>query len=179
MMKLLHTLQDDVLFRCPICRRGGLFIRTRAVNTLTGSTFATPDPERSTHAFLVIDMRTPFVEHGCVEQVYLSRGDGRLYVVLDTGAVGNLCGDRCAQRVATQATQRRQRPSQTKLKNSLEVGDVGNGTQKAFWEATLPLAMPTEGGACIQNMSVPMVDRSDLPCLWGLSSLTANRGIID
>ena len=118
-------------------------------------------------------MQTPLTEHGCIEPVYLTRGDGRLYVVLDTGAVGNLCGDRWAQRVATQATQHRQRPSQTKLKKTLEVGGVGNGTQKAFWEATLPLAMPTESGACIQNMSVPMVDGSDLPCLWCLCSLTA------
>ena len=52
-------------------------------------------------------------------------------------------------------------------------------TQKAFWEATLTLAMPTETGACIQSMSVPMVDVSDLRCLWGLSSLISSRGIID
>ena len=59
---------------------------------------------------------------------------------------------------------------------------MGNGTQKAFWEATLPLALPIaseSGGSSIQSMTVPMVDQSDLPCLWGLTSLTNNRAIVD
>ena len=84
-----------------------------------------------------------------------------------------------AQGVAAAAVRHRHRPSQQKLKKTLEVGGVGNGTQKEFREATLPMAMPTESGASIQQMSVPMVDGSDLPCLWGLNSLTSNRGIID
>ena len=65
----------------------------------------------------------------------LAREDGQLYVILDTGAVGNLCGDRWAQRVATAAVQNRLRPDQTKLPKPLEVGGVGKGRQKAYWEA--------------------------------------------
>ena len=57
-----HTVQDDVAFRCPICRRDALFLRTR-VDTPTGSRLATPDPERSTHAFVVVDMQTPLIKH--------------------------------------------------------------------------------------------------------------------
>ena len=126
-------------------------------------------------------MREPLTASGqfAPTPVYLTSGDGRLYVVLDTGAVGNLCGDRWAQRVAAAAVQHQQRPSQQRLARTLEVGGVGKGTQKAFYEATLPLAMPTEGGASVQNISVPMVNESDLPCLWGLTSLTRNRAIIN
>ena len=31
----------------------------------------------------------------------------------------------------------------------------------------------------MQHLTVPMVDQSDLPCLWGLNSLTRNRSVID
>ena len=87
--------------------------------------------------FVVLDMSSPLRQAGLfedddVQQVFLTRGDGKLYVVLDTGAVGNLCGDRWAQRVAAAAVRHRHRPSQQKLKKTLEVGSVGNGTQKAF-----------------------------------------------
>ena len=68
--------------------------------------------------------------------------------------------DRWAQRVAAAAVQNRQRPSQQRLARTLEVGGVGRGAQTAFYEATLILALPTETGASIQNISVPMVSHA-------------------
>jgi hypothetical protein len=165
---------QQLSLRCPVCRGPATLDRARTHDTPSGSGFATP-----TEHYVVIDMQTSLQTAGICEPVFLTRGDGRLYVVLDTGAVGNLCGDRWAQKVAAMAVRHRQRPTQQKLKKTLEVGGVGTGTQSAFWETTLPLAMPSGEGACIQSMTVPMVDSSDLPCLWGLTSLTDNRAVID
>ena len=174
-----HSLTEDQAARCPICRRDAnidsVFVYQGAP---ASSGYATPLSSGS--------MFPVFTQERDGSQTsspyYLSRSDGRLFVILDTGAVGNLCGDRWAQRVASAAVQHRLQPGQTRLPKPLEVGGVGNGTQKAFWEAVLPLAMPIaseDGGSSIQRMTVPMVDQSDLPCLWGLTSLTSNRAIVD
>ena len=174
-----HSIAEDQAARCPICRRNANIESVFVYNGATASSgYATPLSGDSlypvfTHERDGTQRSSPY---------YLARNDGRLYVILDTGAVGNLCGDRWAQRVASAAVQHRLQPGQQKLPKPLEVGGVGNGTQKAFWEATLPLALPIaseSGGSSIQSMAVPMVDQSDLPCLWGLTSLTNNRAIVD
>ena len=50
---------------------------------------------------------------------YLTRRDGRLYVVLDTGGVWNTCGDDWAKLVASVAIKARLQPGQKKLARRL------------------------------------------------------------
>ena len=179
-----HALRDaeargrlELNLRCPMCRTPATVISTRAHGTTraASSGFATPDETAQPAQYLPVFADSPY---------YLTRSDGRLYVVLDTGAVGNLCGDGWAKLVAAKAIAQRLRPSQKRLAKPMEVGGVGTGTQTAYFEATLPLAVPLanndgQGQAAIHPMTVPMVHESNLPCLWGLTSLTNNRAIVD
>ena len=117
------------------------------------------------------------------EQVFQSSvelPDGRLGLLIDTGAWGNLQGEVWCKKAAEQARRAGHQPSEKKLDGPLTVNGVGSGSQQASWQATIPTALTrTDGSVGMTQYTAPIVEGADLPPLLGLRSLKANRVILD
>ena len=106
--------------------------------------------------------------------------DGRLGLLIDTGAWGNLQGELWCQKAAAQATAAGHTPSQEQLPDPMTVNGVGSGSQQAEWRATIPAALTrSDGSVGMTHYTAPVVKGADLPPLLGLRSLKANRVILD
>ena len=97
-------------------------------------------------------------------------------LLVDVGAIGNLCGSRWAERVSNIAHQHGQGASWTDLDNALNIQGVGTGSNSAKKCIHVPVAVETLGRGVYV---APVVEDSDLPALWGLESLTKLKAIID
>ena len=107
--------------------------------------------------------------------------DGRLSMILDIGSVGNLGGDRWAKEVAQCAARNGKHPTYEKRQRPLNVSGVGNGSQQAPFDCTLPIGLRHSDGTSVSlgSVTTPTVSNSDLPGLLGLTALRKNRAILD
>ena len=108
--------------------------------------------------------------------------DGRLGVIVDTGAWTNLWGLHFAQRLAHRAMQSQLQPTEQRLRSPLYVAGVGNGSQQANWELNIPIATTSREDVTSQHsMSAPAVEGAgaELPALLGLRSMQSNNGVIE
>ena len=106
--------------------------------------------------------------------------DGRLGLLIDTGAWGNLQGEVWCKRAAAQAKAAGYDSSQRKLDTAMTVHGVGSGSQSAVWEASIPTALTRSDSTIgLTKYTAPVVEGADLPPLLGLRSLKANRVVLD
>lgn len=96
-------------------------------------------------------------------------------VLVDCGAIDNLCGDKWARRVEKLGNAAGQ-GSQWKATRALSVEGVGSGASTVDKEVTLPLCLMS--GSVAQYHS-NVVSSSELPGLLGLVSLERNSAVID
>ena len=132
---------------------------------------------------VISDMMLPWWPVAGGESVYHANTqlqDGRVSVIIDTGAWGNLSGDRWAWEAAAQAQASGHAPTQQRLQQPLSVQGVGHGSQRCTWSTTIPAAMRMEDGTYTMNrFTSPTVPSSELPALLGLKSLMEHGAIID
>ena len=106
--------------------------------------------------------------------------DGRLGLLVDTGAWGNLQGEVWCKRAASEAQKAGHEPKQTRLVQPMNVHGVGKGSQSALWECSIPTALTrTDTTVGLTTYTAPVVAGADLPPLLGLRSLKANRVVLD
>jgi hypothetical protein len=106
-------------------------------------------------------------------QVRLATGQEGLLV--DCGAMGNLCGDQWAKRVADLAMQAGQATTYRTIPE-VKIEGVGNGHSKIVQSASIPTCL---ADGTIGNYETMVQANSELPGLWGLVSQTKGQVIID
>jgi hypothetical protein len=107
--------------------------------------------------------------------------DGRLSVIVDTGAWTNLMGENLAKAIGQRAVDHGLKPEQRKMAEPLNIQGVG-GYQKCEWQVTCPVAVPDgQGTSALHRFSAPVVRQSgsNLPGLLGLKSMEEHRAVID
>jgi hypothetical protein len=105
---------------------------------------------------------------------------GRRGLLIDTGAWGNLAGEKWLREQAEEAKQNLLKSSERLLPTPLVIQGVGTGTQECQWEVTVPITLPrADGGHSMDKYSSPSVPGSALPALLGLKSLVGHRAVID
>ena len=124
--------------------------------------------------------------HGTDGQYFLASTDlpdGRLGVIVDSGAWTNLWGSHFARRLAQRALNNGHWPAEERLSTPLYVAGVGNGSQQANFEIQIPIATTSrDGTTTMHNMSAPSVEGesgSRLPALLGLRSMQAQNGVLE
>eukprot|EP00971_Amphidinium_carterae_P351411 6492101-Amphidinium_carterae.2 len=116
-----------------------------------------------------------FVVFSCYHsQVRLK--EGREGILLDIGAVKNLCGDKWLQRVTSIANKHGHGASVSGMKQSMKVQGVGTGCSETHEECVVPLAL-TDGSRA--TYTAPIVRDSELPALWGLEGLARQHAVVD
>ena len=106
--------------------------------------------------------------------------DGRLALLIDTGACGNLQGEVWARKAASQARAAGHTPRERKLASPMVVNGVGAGSQRASWQATIPTALTrSDGSIGMTEYTAPVIEGADLPPLLGIRSLKDNRVVLD
>ena len=117
-----------------------------------------------------------------VYHIQTQLADGRPSILVDPGSVGNLCGDRWAEKVAKTARQAGLRPSYERRQVPLTVSGVGNGSQSCKYDCALPVSLrhadePERASTGV--LTIPSIANSDLPGLLGLNSFRKNRAVLD
>ena len=106
--------------------------------------------------------------------------DGRVGLIIDTGAWANLSGETWAKNAASVCRRSGYTPTQEKLAKPLAVQGVGHGSQSCTWQTIIPAAVAHEDGTySLTRYTSPCVPGSDLPALLGLRSLMDHGAIID
>jgi hypothetical protein len=106
--------------------------------------------------------------------------DGRLTVLIDSGAVGNLCGSSWAAAVGKEARKRGVEPVFKPRERPLHVSGVGDGSQKCSNDSVLPLStFTTTGKQVLSTYTAATVPKSMLPGLLGLEALRRSRCVLD
>ena len=106
--------------------------------------------------------------------------DGRVSIIVDTGAWGNLSGDEWANTAARASKEAGHPPSQQRLAQPIQVQGVGHGSQECTWQTCIPIAMRLSDGRWTMNrFTSPTVPSSSLPALLGLRSLMEHGALID
>jgi hypothetical protein len=100
-------------------------------------------------------------------------GEGLL---VDIGAIGNLCGSRWSDRVEQHVKASGQGCQRSALSNPISIEGVGTGASQAAQQFCAPVAFKNGDRA---SFTAPVVPNSDLPALWGLNSLERVKAIID
>ena len=76
--------------------------------------------------------------------------DGRNSAILDPGSVGCLVGDRTARAFAVAAAKHGKKPGYKARDRPLNVSGVGEGSQQATCDCTLPIGLKdTDGNVCV------------------------------
>ena len=140
----------------------------------SSSIFATPDSQFS-GPWWPVQQDTQGVYHTGTRLP-----DGRLGLLLDTGAWDNITGSEWANAVEERAAQHGHRARREQMARPLEIQGVGNGTQKCEVKAVLPIALPRSSGAfSLNEYHAPVIPNSPVPGLLGLRSMKSRRTIID
>jgi len=107
--------------------------------------------------------------------------DGRPALIVDPGSVGNLCGDKWAKEVAIAASRSGHRPSYERRSRPLSVSGVGHGSQTCHFDCKLPVSLRHAGGQSTSfgELTIPAVERSEMPGLLGKMALRRNRAVWD
>jgi hypothetical protein len=100
-------------------------------------------------------------------------GEGLL---IDCGAVSNLCGDKWARHTSEAASRAGHGSSYALLDKPINIGGVGKGDQQATTAISVPVAF--ESG-CKSVFVSPIVPDSELPALLGLELIDAHGMLID
>lgn len=100
---------------------------------------------------------------------------GREGLLIDCGAIGNMCGDKIAARMEAAGLVVGQGTSWKDIA-PISIGGVGKGDQEVRHEATLPVCLVD--GTMGQYKAI-VVEDSELPALYGLVGLTAQAAVID
>jgi len=115
----------------------------------------------------------PWYEECYHTQVRLATGQEGLLV--DTGAMGNLCGDVWAGRVEALAKAAGQGSTYKDIP-LVQVEGVGNGTSKITQSASIPTCL-ADGTLGVYSAMVQK--NSELPGLYGLISQTSRQAVVD
>jgi hypothetical protein len=107
--------------------------------------------------------------------------NGRLGLLIDTGAFGNLQGDEFAHRATAKAAQYGLATEISTLQDTVTVNGVGNGSQCTTKLTSIPVALTDKqtGGTSAARYSAPTIANSGLPPLWGLKSMKEHRVWLD
>ena len=124
-----------------------------------------------------------WIPPGKVEGVFHGRTrlkDGRIGLLVDTGAHDNLSGDGFMRELAQQAADFGYVSKQVPLQQPRSVQGVGNGFQSCNYRCEVPCAMvDIDGVPHLGKFRAPCVQDSGLPGLLGDASLTRNRALIE
>ena len=97
-------------------------------------------------------------------------------LLVDCGAVGNLCGDKWLERQSAHAAKHGQGVSMTTLSQVVQVEGVGTGASTISQRAHVPIMLQNGSeGEFVSNV----VPNSELPALLGLDALERQRALID
>ena len=106
--------------------------------------------------------------------------DGRPFLLIDPGSVGNLCGDEWAKQLAIAAAKRGHKPSYTQRERPLQVNGVGNSNEICSYNCRLPVGLrKLDGSISTGHAHTPTIGDSALPVLLGLSALRSIRAVLD
>jgi hypothetical protein len=122
-------------------------------------------------AFVWTNPLLPYVYH---TQVRLP--DMRDGLLVDIGAIHNLCGSAWLDRVALAAKNKGHGTIAEPLPKPMSVEGVGSGSSSANDLVTVPICLPD---GTLGHYKAACISGSDLPALWGLDSLKTNRALID
>ena len=105
---------------------------------------------------------------------------GQLGLLVDPGSYGNLVGEEWVVAASQEANRAGLHTAKHRKTSPLEVGGVGQGTQKCFEEITIPTALRSSDGAMTGgSYTAPVIPRSACPALLGLKSLVQHRSVLD
>ena len=122
----------------------------------------------------------PVVGHEQTFHTNTRLADGRVSIIVDTGAWGNLSGDEWANTAARASKEAGHPPSQQRMAQPIQVQGVGHGSQECTWQTCIPVAMRLSDGRMTMNrFTSPTVPSSGLPALLGLRSLMEHGAVID
>ena len=102
------------------------------------------------------------------------RLENRESLLIDVGAVGNLCGSMWASRMELEGNKASQGTSWQDLDKSIELEGVGKNSSQARQQVTIPIRL--ENGD--QGQYQAIVVEGELPALLGLDALTRHHAII-
>ena len=106
--------------------------------------------------------------------------DGRPGLLIDIGSIGNLAGDKWARTVSIACGEHGMRGEVMPRSKALTIHGVGTNPDKAHNDVKLPIGLQDiEGDIAKGNVTMPVIERSDIPGLLGLASLRERRTIID
>ena len=108
--------------------------------------------------------------------------NGRLGLLVDPGAWTNLVGIKWALEMGKRAMKAGHRPVQRRMDRPPKIHGVGEGSNRAEWEVTLPIAISeADGRAHLHQYQAPTVDGagSELPALLGLQTMSRERGVLE
>ena len=104
------------------------------------------------------------------------RGEGFEGLLIDVGAIGNLCGSEFIDRIHKKAMSFGQGVAFQKMDRSLTVEGVGKESEQTSQEAVAPICLPDGKTGTFTS---PIIANSPLPALLGLNTLTKERALID
>jgi hypothetical protein len=107
--------------------------------------------------------------------------NGRLGLLIDTGAFGNLQGDEFAYKAAAKAASHGLATEFSTLQEQVTVNGVGNGSQSTTKLTSIPVALTDKrtGETSAARYAAPTISNSGLPPLWGLKSMKEHRVWLD
>lgn len=105
--------------------------------------------------------------------VRLKQGEGLL---VDCGAISNLCGDKWATRVVQSALSAGHGSKYSTLKRPIDIGGVGKHNQLASTQVAVPVAFESGDRSIFK---APIVPDSELPALLGLEMMEQHCMIVD
>ena len=97
-------------------------------------------------------------------------------LLVDVGAIGNLCGSEFFNRVTARALKFGQSSTTQKLQRTLEVEGVGKESEKTQEAGVMPICL-SDGRT--GTFTAPVIPNSELPALLGLNTLHEQRAVID
>jgi hypothetical protein len=105
---------------------------------------------------------------------------GKVGLIVDTGAWGNLAGSDWVRSLASCAVEAGFRPQEQRMPKPLVVSGVGKHSQECHWETVLPIALPrADGQHSVNTYTSPVVPNSQVPGLLGLRTMINKRAIVD
>ncbi len=180
---LFHTdcwteqLVADQRPTCPNCRGTGTVIaRFRFIMPDPGTPPGTPQPPTPR------EFGTPESSYPWWIGLAATELQEGLSILVDPGAYTNLCGEQWARRAASLALGGGFTPSEKRMAKPLSVHGVGNGSNTAEWQLSLPITLTdTQQTTTVHSFEAPIVAQggSELPALLGLGSLQAKNAIMD
>jgi hypothetical protein len=108
-------------------------------------------------------------------QVRLAKGEALL---IDTGAVGNLVGERTIDRMKQIAKDNGQGSNFTPSDKPGAVQGVGGSSSNIIGTCKVPIRLTAEPNGAA-SYEAPVIEGSDVPALLGAASLTAHRALVD